>query len=803
MREDHTVLHSFAAGSKVPGAISLLHNSTRLPSINTSSRTCYFSCATLGLSRLLLHAALSVVTLTAMVPCAWPQSPRGTQSLPDMPSPSAEPWLDASRSPDERARLAVAAMTLDEKVGLLHGYMAVPLPQFAAMGLPPPREAIASAGYVPGVPRLGIPALFETDASLGVANPYGARPGDVATALPSGLALAATFDPQLAFAAGAMIGDEAHSKGFNVLLGGGMDLTRDPRNGRNFEYLGEDPLLAGLMAGQEVRGTQSRHVISTVKHYALNANETNRTTLDARIDPAAMRESDLLAFNLALGEGHPGAVMCAYNQVNGAYACDNDWLLNQVLKRDWGYRGWVMSDWGAVHGTEDLLQGLDQESGEQLDRHVWFDAPLKMAVQHKRIAVARIDDAVHRILRSMFAVGILEHPPVRTPIDYARHAALARQIAQQGIVLLKNDGALLPLRPAVHRIAVIGGYANVGVLSGGGSAQVIPSNGTPIRIPIGGTGQMAGLRIELFDPSAPLAAIKAAAPGARVEFDSGEYPAEAAALAARADVAIVFVTQHEMEGFDVPDLSLPFGQDGLVTAVAAANPHTVVVLETGDPVLMPWLTRVPAVLAAWYPGQEGGSAIADVLFGAVDPSGHLPISFPRDESQLVRPRLPNLGSEPGAPVSIDYTEGALVGYRWYAAQGTQPLFAFGHGLSYTTFAYEGLHVQGGRTLTVSFEVRNTGARAGADVPQVYLTAAAGRALLRLIGFQRVELQPGESRRVTISADPRLLGLFDEAHRRWILPAGVYEARLGRSASELLNGGSARVAGARIAPTHVD
>ncbi|HTT05136.1 MAG TPA: glycoside hydrolase family 3 C-terminal domain-containing protein [Steroidobacteraceae bacterium] len=732
------------------------------------------------------------VALALVVTCAQAQSPRGTQ-----------PWLDGSRAPDERARLAVAAMTLDEKIGLLHGYMAVSLPQFAAMGLPPPRASIPSAGYVPGVPRLGIPALFETDASLGVANPMGARPGDVSTALPAGLALAASFNPELAFAAGAMIGDEAHAKGFNVLLGGGMDLTRDPRNGRNFEYLGEDPLLAGLMAGQAVRGTQSRHVISTVKHYALNANETNRTTLDARIDPAAMRESDLLAFNLALAQGHPGAVMCAYNEVNGAYACDNDWLLNQVLKRDWDYRGWVMSDWGAVHGTDSLLHGLDQESGEQLDRQVWFDAPLKMAVQDRRIALARVDDAVHRILRSMFAVGILEHPPARTAIDYAQHAALARQIAQQGIVLLKNAGSLLPLSANVHRIAVIGGYANVGVLSGGGSAQVIPSNGMPVRIPIGGTGQMAAQRIELLDPSAPLVAIRAAAPGARVEFDSGEYPAESAALAAHADIAIVFVTQHEMEGFDVPDLTLPFGQDGLVSAVAAANPHTVVVLETGNPVTMPWLAQVPAVLAAWYPGQEGGQAIADVLFGAVNPSGRLPISFPRAESQLVRPHLPNLGSEPGAPVSIDYSEGAQVGYRWYAAQGTRPLFAFGHGLSYTSFAYDGLSVRGGRTLTVSFEVHNSGARAGADVPQVYLTAAAGRPVLRLIGFQRVQLQPGESRRVTISADARLLGSFDEAQRRWIVTPGVYQVHLGRSASELLDGASARVAAASIAPAHVD
>jgi beta-glucosidase len=288
-----------------------------------------------------------------------------------------------------------------------------------------------------------------------------------------------------------------------------------------------------------------------------------------------------------------------------------------------------------------------------------------------------------------------------------------------------------------------------------------------------------------------------------VDFDSGEYPAEAAALAAHADVAVVFVTQHEMEGFDVPNLTLPLGQDGLVAAVAAANPHTIVVLETGNPVTMPWLDRVPAVLAAWYPGQEGGRAIADVLFGSVNPSGRLPISFPRDESDLVRPQLPNLGSEPGASVSVDYSEGAEVGYRWYGARGKQPLFAFGHGLSYSSFAYDGLQVTGGHTLTVAFDVHNTGQRAGTDVPQVYLTAAAGQPLLRLLGFQRVALQPGESRRISLTADPRWLGSFDEQRHRWIVRPGLYAIRLGRSANELLEGGSARITGSSVAPTRVD
>ena len=710
----------------------------------------------------------------------------------------ARPWLDAGLPPDARARLAVRAMTLDEKIGLVHGIMAFVTTDHEGRVVPLPPAAIAgSAGYVPGVPRLGIPALYETDASLGVANPLGLRPGDVATALPASLLLAATFDPNLAYAAGALVGAEAHDKGFNVLLGGGMDLTRDPRNGRNFEYLGEDPWLAGVMAGAAVRGTQDQHVISTVKHFALNANETNRLTLDARIDREGLRESDLLAFEIAIERGHPGAVMCAYNKVNGVYSCGNDWLLNEVLKREWGYRGWVMSDWGAVHGVDDALHGLDQESGQQLDPEVWFDAPLRAALARHEVPEARLDDMVERILRSMFAVGVVEHPPVKHAIDYRAHAQIALDIARKGIVLLKNAHASLPLSAQVRRIAVIGGHANLGVLSGGGSSQVMPSNGAPTRIPVGGTGTMEAFRTELYDPSSPLQAIQRAAPAAAITYDPGAYPEAAAAAAAHADVAIVFATRHELEGYDSPGLHLPYGQDAVIDAVARANPHTIVVLETGNPVLMPWLDRVPAVLAAWYPGQEGGQAIADVLFGAVNPSGRLPITFPRAASDLPRPALPNLRSALGAAVSVDYTEGADVGYRWYAHRGIRPLFAFGHGLSYTRFEYDHIHVSGGKALGIRFEVRNTGARAGADVPQVYLTRAAGRPSLRLIGFERVNLAPGAAREVTLTADPRLLGRFDQASKSWVIPAGTYALQVGKSADELAGGGAAALAGSRI------
>jgi beta-glucosidase len=702
------------------------------------------------------------------------------------------PWLDPHRSPDARAALAVAAMTLDEKIGLLHGPMA--LTWVSRDGTTPkiPPEAIPAAGYVPGVPRLGIPALFETDASLGVANPNGVRPDDVATAMPAGLVLASTFDPSLAYESGALVGAEAHAKGFNVLLGGGVNLTRDPRNGRNFEYLGEDPWLAGMLDGEAIRGTQDQHVISTIKHFALNANETNRQYLDARIDRTALRESDLLAFEIAIERGKPGSVMCAYNKVNADYSCGNHWLLTDVLKGDWHYPGWVMSDWGAVHGVADASQGLDQQSGEQLDKAVFFDAPLKAAVADGSIPAARVDDMVRRILRSMFAVGIIEHPPLKAQIDYAAHRAVALDVARKGIVLLKNDANLLPLIRAYKKIAVIGGYANSGVLSGGGSAQVMPSNTPFLRVPTGGI--VPNWIDPIYDPPSPLDAIQKAAPNSSVVYDSGAYPAGAAAVASSADLVIVFAVRHEMEGFDVPGLDLPDGQDAMIAAVAAANPHTVVVLETGNPVAMPWLAQVPAVLAAWYPGQEGAQAIADILFGSVNPSGRLPITFARSSADLVRPALPNLGAEPRVPVHVEYTEGSDVGYRGYAARGVTPLFAFGFGLSYTHFDYRNLEAVGGKTLTVKFEVRNSGTVKGADVPQVYLTSAAGKRVLRLIGFQRVELNPGERRMIALTADSRVLGYFDTERGQWRVKRGTYQLKVGRSAADVVLSGEASLNG---------
>jgi beta-glucosidase len=316
-----------------------------------------------------------------------------------------------------------------------------------------------------------------------------------------------------------------------------------------------------------------------------------------------------------------------------------------------------------------------------------------------------------------------------------------------------------------------------------------------VSIPIGGVGSPASMRQEVYFPSSPAKAIHEAAADTEVRYDAGRFPADAAALAAKSDVAIVFVTRQEAEGSDIPNLTLPSGQDQLVDAVAAANPRTIVVLETGNPVAMPWLDKVSALVCAWYPGQDGGTAIARILFGSVNPAGRLPITFPKSEAQMIRPTLPNLGMEPRTDVSIDYAEGADVGYRWYARHGVAPLFAFGYGMSYTTFEYEKLKVTGGKTLTVTFDVVNTGQREGTDIPQVYLTSAAGSPDLRLVGFSRATLAPGERKSVTVTADRRLLGHYDEAHHKWKVASGKYTVRLGRSATDLLGEGAATVAGA--------
>ena len=707
----------------------------------------------------------------------------------------AESWRNTRLSPDRRADLLLQRMSLDDQVALLHGH-------FPIIMRPRPEGVPSQAGYIPGQPKHGIPAIHESDASLGVAN-AGRGDTDDAAPLPSGLALAATFSPQLAFQSGAMIGKEARQKGFNVLLAGGANLARDPRNGRNFEYLGEDPLLGGLLDAAAIRGIQSNHIVSTAKHYVLNDQETGRQVLSAEIGEAALRESDLLEFEIAIKGGQPGSVMCSYNRLNGTYACENRFLLTDVLKRDWGYPGWVMSDWGAVHSLDAVKAGLDQESGAEIDSQVFFDAPLKDAVRKGEIPAAKVHDMARRVLRGLIATGAIDHPLRPGGLDTAADAMVSGRVAEQGIVLLKNEGGVLPLVARAGRIAVIGGRADIGVLSGGGSSQVIPKGSVKLPPAKGAPAWGGGI---VYHPSPPLKGIKARARG-EVAYADGSDAAAAVALARGADVAIVFATQWASEGVDTA-LRLDDGRDALIAQVAAANPRTVVVLETGNPVLMPWLGKVSGVLEAWYPGARGGEAIARVLFGEVNPAGRLPISFPASEDQLARPELPGLKDvkpessgqpQPQPAFDVDYPEGSDVGYRWYAAKGLKPLFPFGYGLSYSSFRYGGLKAMGGAGLSVSFTVTNAGRRAGIETPQLYLAKAPHRTQQRLLGWSRITLKPGETRRVTITADPRLLADWSQGAHRWKRDAGRYSLFVGPNAAEPALKGEAVLTAASLAP----
>jgi beta-glucosidase len=689
--------------------------------------------------------------------------------------------MNPELSPDRRAALLLQAMTEDEKFRLLRFDYGADY-----NGKPKPAGALGTAGYLPAFPRLGLPALHESDAGLGVARP--AAIGDGATALPSGLATAASFDPAIAYAGGAMIGGEAHRMGFGILLAGGVNLVRDPRNGRNFEYAGEDPLLAGSIVGQAIRGVQSAHVLSTVKHYALNDIESGRNTISADIGETAARESDLLAFEIAIDIGQPGAVMCSYNRVNTIYTCESDWLLNHVLKRDWKYPGFVMSDWGAVHSAaKAAMAGLDQESaGEAFDQEVYFDQPLRAAVAAGQVPRSRIDDMARRILRSLFAAGVMDHPATPAPIDFAADARVSQRAAEAGAVLLRNQDELLPLSAASGAIAVIGSHADRGVLTGGGSSAVKPRGGSPLK----GLAPTAWPGPKLYQPSAPLAAIGKRAHG-RVRYASGDDIAAAAKLAAQSKVAVVFVEQWTAESFDMPSMALPGNQDALVAAVAKANPHTIVVLQTNGAVRMPWLDQVGAVLEAWYPGSNGGEAIARLLFGEVAPAGRLPVSWPQDDAQLPRPSIAGaglaaIGMPPTSPPAarIDYAiEGADVGYRWFQRRQLTPLFPFGYGLTYTAFRYgkpQLRHIDG--KVVMRFSITNSGPRAGVDVPQLYVTPPGTDRMRRLAGWQRVALRPGQTTQVQIIASPLRLADFDQASHGWRRAAGTYRFQLGRSAT---------------------
>ena len=718
------------------------------------------------------HCTLILTTLVLggvfSLSCAAAQ-----QAAPD------RPWMNPQLSAQKRADLVLAAMTLDEKVSLLHGEGMRDWANMPAGILAVQQLSNGGAGFVMGIQRLGIPSIQMSDAAYGVRA--SAENGRYSTALPSNLASAASWDPKAACAYGALIGRELRAQGYNMTLGGGVNLTRDPRNGRTFEYMGEDPVLAGTLVGERIRCEGEQHVISDIKHYAMNDQESGRTEVDAHIGERALRESDLLAFEIGINTGHPDAVMCSYNGVNGDHACENKFLLTDVLKRDWKFPGFVISDWGATHSTDKAFAaGLDQE--EPLDR--FFGPPLKTAVQASRFSTAELDDRVRRVLYAEFASGIVDDPVRKSVVDVQGGFDVSRGIAEGGSVLLRNRGALLPLDAAkLQHVAVIGYHADTGMISGGGSAQVDPP------------GQVAGRhwRSEVWFPTSPLNAIAGKLkPDAHVTFSSGADIAEAVVQAKVADVAVIFAWQWEAEDGDLPNLSLPGDQDKLIAAVSAVNPHTVVVLETGTAVTMPWLDSTGAVLESWYAGSKGADAVANLLFGDVNPSGKLPMTFPRSEADLPRAAVaqPPAGAQHGKlSFTVDYTEGAAVGYKWYESQGKPVLFPFGFGLSYTSFRYADIKVQTNHAtgkLTVSLRVSNTGERKGAEVAEVYadLPRTAAEPWKRLVAWGKVELAPGDSRTLQLPIDPLYLSIWDESGKRWQRLPGRYEIQAGASSADL-------------------
>lgn len=689
---------------------------------------------------------------------------------------------------DQRARALVAQMTQSEKFGLMAGAC----------------DPRGHTGFVPGIPRLGIPDLYLNDGPVGVHEEPPTllsqdiagqcatfQAGEVAaghsTQMPAPIALAATFDASLAQAYGAVVGDEAARTGNQVIFGPDVNIMRDPRGGRTFEAYGEDPFLAGRMAVGWIQGLQAQHVIADVKHFMANNEENGRQSSDSIVGEQAMREIYMPAFEAAVKEGHAGSVMAAYNKVNGTWMTENDPLLNGVLKKEWGFDGWVLTDYGAQHSTVAAANGgTDME----LPFHQFYDQRLlTAAVAGGQVSQATIDDHVLRIVRTMVRFGLLDHPEwwKPRPIDSAAHAAIARRVAARSIVLLRNQGRLLPLSPRVRSIAVIGADATSN-RSGGGSSKISTDHSI-----------------------SPLDGIKArAGKDVKVLYDDGSDPARAAQVASKADVALVFAYDVEGENADRKCVALECSssdpdQDGLIGAVANANRHTVVVLTTGAPVLTPWVGRVAGLLEAWYPGEEGGSALAAVLFGDVDPGGRLPVTFPARQEDVPAqtpdqwPGRGDMGDAEQLPDNLPppanvlpdkqifYSEGPLVGYRWYDARQIRPQFPFGFGLSYTRFHYSRPVVERDR---VAVEITNVGKRKGSDVAQLYVSIPSpGPGVVepprQLKGFARVSLRPGQTKRVDFPLGMRSFAYWDTAGHDWVAPAGCYDAWIARSSRNLV------------------
>lgn len=771
----------------------------------------------------------------------------------------------SAASTTTRVRALIDRMTLDEKLSFLHG---VPDP-----------KASGAAGYIPGVPRLGVPELRLTD------GPVGIRVKEPATAMPAPIALGSSFDDRLAHAFGSIIGREGRALGQDVLLSPMTNIIRVPQAGRNFETFGEDPVLCSRMVRAEVQGIQSQGLIATVKHLAANNQEADRMTVNAAVDEQTLREIELPAFQAAVDAG-VGSVMCAYNKVNGTYASENRELLTVILREEWGFPGWVMSDWGATHSTTAVSMGLDQEmpDGEH------FGHALKTAVEEGTVPESALDGAVARILGQMERFGLLDagRPPAPEP-GLESASDLARRVAEAGAVLLRNRGEVLPLAGEKGTsIAVIGATARSPKVDGGGSSHVLcESAAAPFDAIRGRAGPAStvsysvGSRIEghpipadALSPTLPavdgvsiiipqrenfsyVGSVTVPATGryrfsidtangygtvevgdgdevvagrttagAYAQLDAGTHTLrltgradsaadmrlsltwvtpevaqrdleEAVTAARSARTALVFAFDNNTEGADRASLSLPGNQDDLISAVAGVNPNTVVVLNTASSVTMPWVNEVAAVLDMWYPGQEGAEATSRLLFGDANPSGKLTQTFPAAESET--PVAGDPRRYPGVEREQEYSEGIYVGYRWYQKERVEPLFPFGHGLSYTSFDYAGLTItSSGQEFTATFTLTNTGSRVGDEVAQLYVGPSPDlslpQAVASLAGYEKVRLGPGESRELQVRIDDGPLRCWDAASCGWVLGTGVRTVWVGSSSSDLRLSTTVEIAG---------
>ncbi len=674
----------------------------------------------------------------------------GIQSVPAAANSSTVTANDLAR-----AKALVARMTLPEKIEEVHGEGTHLHPR-----------------HIVEIPRLGIPELRLANGCVGV-GPADDWPQKPATALPCEMSLAATWNPALAMRYGKVIGREARDLNYGMVEGPDINIARVPQNGRTFEGYGEDPFLTSQIAVAVIRGIQSKHVMAEAKHFDANNQETDRGGINEIIALRTLHEIYFPAFKAAVRQAGVAAVMGAYNRVNGIFCCQNKYLLTDTLRNHWHFKGFVTSDFGATHSTvASALHGLDVE----MPKGKYFAGGLQAAVQSGRVPMAVLNNMLIRRFATMMRFHLFSHPPRLHPIPVRRDGRLALHMAEQGMVLLKNQDALLPLDARkIRSIAVIGPYAASAMTGGGGSSHVVP----------------------LFTVS-PVQGIKTRVGGnVHVMFNNGADIAQAVRLARTAQIAIVMVGDYETEGHDHP-LTLSKNQNRLVEAVAAANPHTVVVLKTGSAMILPWVKQVPALLEAWYPGEEDGNAVAAVLFGDVDPSGKLPITFPANATQLP---AHTVRQYPGVPVHgsrnlvVHYSEGIFVGYRYYDRHQLKPQFPFGYGLSYTTFHFKNLIIQTPRSpdkadqhLRVTFTITNTGRRAGADVAQLYLGYPSSRAVPeppeQLRSFTRLVLQPGESKQVSLSVPVRALRYWSAARKSWRPLPGTYRVMVGDSSANL-------------------